>query len=177
MHRQHYGHMRDLVLPLLALFAPSVFAFDVQGFKDGMTPDAARVVADRNLINVVWNGSKGLYGGTDRQSQDLITLQFCDDKLVAVTQLKDSHTTLFNALVLVEEQIKVEGKPTNVTTSSYLVPPVGGGGQGRQLILEWRRGQDITTVAISAPQKRAASMEGDAIPKIRRGITSRCPLE
>lgn len=153
--------------------AGSALGFEVQGFKDEMTREAAKNLAERTLPGMAWDDSREAYGGIDKNSEDLFTFSFCENKLVAVDRMHLSNTSFFNALVVVEQQMALRGNPTKVTTGSYLYPAVAGhsGGQGRSLKLEWQQGRERTTLTIAAPDK------GTATPSVRYVVANRCGIE
>jgi hypothetical protein len=134
----------------LSTLATNAQCFEVEGFRDGMTKAEVKSFLEQKRLRVIWNENERVFGASNDVSQENIAFTFCAERLVQVTRTLSSQATLFNAIVLAEENLIRRGSPTKVTTGSHLLPAMAGGGQSRWLNFEWQAGQERTEVSVSA---------------------------
>jgi hypothetical protein len=135
-----------------------VWAFDVDEFKDGMAKTDVRALASLSISRLHWDEQRGIYGGGLNDIRlEMFVFEFCIEKLVGISKTINVPKTLFNAIALIDENLVKLGAPTKVSAGTRLLSAIAGsnfgGGQARDLAMEWDRGKETVEISITAIDK------------------------
>jgi len=138
---------RIMVGPMfLLLVAPFASAFEVDGFRNGMSYQDARALIEEQSYSQVdfKDGHIGAWDAPPRKTDRTIFLNFCKDRLV---QVQKNLQPRFDYLVrLVDEKRKQLGKPLDAwSRPTDLTSP----SESNSVSFLWRDGSDFLKISFA----------------------------